>query len=110
MGIVNPPDGVEEAVLTGEVPLVEPPAYVHRVAAEIGEGVATGAPQKRSGHALFNNTKMDSDELTAKKPGRATGAAKWLRPCMNMVWWTEFTLMLSLLALALWEINRYALC
>ena len=57
VGVVNPPDGVEEAVLAGEVPFVEPSACVHRVAAEIGKGVAAGAPQKRSGHALFNNTK-----------------------------------------------------
>ena len=81
MGVVNPPDGVEEAVLAGEVPFVEPSACVHRVAAEISKGVAAGAPQKRSGHALFNNTKMDRDELTAKKPGRATGAAK----CVGLV-------------------------
>ena len=65
VGVVNPPDGVEEAVLAGEVALVEPSACVHRIAAEISESVAICAPQKRSGHPLLNKTAMDSNELTA---------------------------------------------
>ena len=71
-----------------KAPIVEPAARILRVTAEIGEGVAAGAPQKRGGHALSNKTKMGSDEegLRAKKTDSATGSAKWLRPCMNMVW------------------------
>ena len=87
-GVVNPPDGVEDTVLTIDGLLVDPAARKLRVAAEIGEGVAAGAPHKRGGHALSNNTKMGSDEkgLRAKKTGSATRSAKWLRLCMNMVW------------------------
>ena len=65
VGLVNPPDGLEEAILAGEVALVEPSACVHRIAAEISESVAIRAPQKRSGHPLLNKTEMDSGELTA---------------------------------------------